>query len=571
LGAYGARIAALAALVLGVALWVLANAWWLHENRAGQPRNIDEWGYFSYSLNDYYASLRGGPAGWVQAVLTPSIQSPLTTAVTSLVFFVTGTNWVGAFGVILAAGAGALVACFVYGRRVGGSAVGLLAAGLLAFAPAFIHLSRIFIFAVPATAMTTLAVWALVRARGGRSLPWSITFGILLGLMPLTRTMTISFVPFLAIAAVLQAVVGPEDRGRRVRNVVIAGLVCVGTAAIWLAGSWTMVFGYLFDFGYGKQSAAYARTSSPLLGWVSSLAASTNGVLLLVLAVGVVLLAVVAVLAIRSVGIREWLPSAVASPVFPGALLLLGGAVVLASSQNQGLGFSLPLVPTACVLAASGYRAAVGRCSGRGVVITAAALVVVVGLIVTPSFGISTALRDTVAVAVPGVGQITVLGGQDTDPAYATTVGGLRNNRSLGDDWERENAQIADELLERPGAIQAAFGFRGDFVNVNSVQVALMGHLKYGSALAQIDPTKYGPSVAGYTRWLTRKDAKHSCTLLTSAGRVNEFTPLVDTRNLAIAAKRRGFVVTDRVASPDGRTVLIWNRTNGACAPQAAG
>ena len=563
----GAHVLILTVLSVGIAAWVASNAIWLLDHRAGQPRNDDEWGYQALALNDYYALLRSGPAGWIEAVLAPSIQSPATTALTSLLFLLTGTDFIASYGVVLACGAGSIFLAYIYGRRLGGPGTGLFAATVLAATPGFIHLSRIFIFAVPATFVTTASLIALLRARGGRSLLWALAFGALLALMPLTRTMTVSFVPFLALVFIAQCLVGSEQRAVRARNLILAVIVSCAVAAIWLAGSATLVFKYLFDFGYGKQSAAYAHAGVSALRWITDLTDYLNGPFFVLLVVG--LLLSLTTLYARGSGLLPAMRAAVVSPLFPGVALVIGGTIALASSPNVGLGFALPLIPAWCAIAAFGFKAVLQKRFSTRLLISAGGLTGVVSLLLTSPYYASIApFSATTTVAIPEVGSVILTGNPNDDPAYGGSVGSLDDGTSYGQRWSKENQAIAQYLLKKHGAITAAFAFRNYFVNVNSVQVVLMHQLHYGSALAQIDPTIVGPSIRSYVHWLRKGDAKSSCTLLTSQGSRDEFAPIPNAHNLEMAAQKTGFKRVKSIEGPVGRTVWIWERSTPACTAQ---
>ena len=89
--------------------------------------------------------------------------------------------------------------------------------------------------------------------------------------------------------------------------------------------------------------------------------------------------------------------------------------------------------------------------------------------------------------------------------------------------------------------------------------------LHNGVAAAQIDPTSVGSTTDDYQSWLTTGPAAGSCDLMTSAGEVNEFKPVVDTGNLEAAAIAVGFQRVDEVPMPDGRSITVWERHGNGC------
>ena len=100
--------------------FVAIGAVWLWRFRRGQPLDIDEAGYLAIAVNDYRGLTDGGPGGLWDAVMGPSIQAPLMTALTAPVFLVTGPGVLPGLLVPLAFGGVLLVAAYALGREVGG-------------------------------------------------------------------------------------------------------------------------------------------------------------------------------------------------------------------------------------------------------------------------------------------------------------------------------------------------------------------------------------------------------------------------------------------------------------------
>ena len=339
---------------LALVVWVAAGAWWWAAHRSGQPLNIDEAGYLSFALNDAQSADRSGAQGWLRTVLWPGAFGPVVPAAASvLVLAGVELTQAGAVVGLAAAGATLLVTWLLARRTVGSSA--WLAPLLVAAAPAFIAMSRMFGFGVPAAALTTFALYALVRSRSHASWAWSLAFGVALGVMPLTRTMLVAFVPILALAGLCQVIGAPDGRARRALRWGVSMVVAAGAAATWLVASWRPVFDYLVGFGYGSRSAEYRHDGE---GVASGPFLTLRGVLIewfvpltLIIGLGLVLGAVAFVVVIRR---RQapWLRGVVQSAAFPSVALVLGGGTALASSQNGGSGFTLTLLPAAAVLAA---------------------------------------------------------------------------------------------------------------------------------------------------------------------------------------------------------------------------
>jgi hypothetical protein len=98
------------ALLLGIALFLAIGIRWIWRFRAGQPLDIDEAGYLSFSLKDYYALIHGGLAGYLSAIEASNVQAPLTAALAALLYWLVEPDWILGFAVPLLAGAGTIAA-----------------------------------------------------------------------------------------------------------------------------------------------------------------------------------------------------------------------------------------------------------------------------------------------------------------------------------------------------------------------------------------------------------------------------------------------------------------------------
>jgi len=500
--------------------------------------------------------------------MSPSTQAPLTTALTSLPLL-SGRNPVKiAFAVVLAFAVATLLltaaAAWMTRRRT----VVVLSLALVLTTPGFIALSRSYAFAVPAAAVTMAAVLALMRSRGLTKLPWSMAFGVALGLMPMARTMTIAFVPVLIVAAVVQAAALRGSRRRQLVNLGVAVVLAVAVASVWLVPSRQLVFDYLTNYGYGSHSAEYTNHApSPPVALLKMLSADYFAPHLALIAVGWFAVLGVVVARLRRGPLWAATRAMIASPMFVPAAFCLGASAALMSSSNAGWGFTIPLLAPAALVAARGWSHLVGLVRhARWRAVGVATLIAVGALLASPSFDSRSPLtgaRTTTFLGTP----LTVTVAKIDDPAYYTS-GSLvvTNSPSWGGAWAAASERLVADVLDDTTAQRfMAFGFRSHFVNVNTAELVAVEQLHYGVAAAQIDPISVGSTTADYEYWLTKGGAAGSCDLMTSAGEVNEFKPVVDTGNLETAAIAVGFQRVDEVPMPDGRSITVWERHGNGC------
>ncbi|WP_370943434.1 ArnT family glycosyltransferase [Amycolatopsis sp. cg5] len=558
------------------ATWLIVNARWLVLYRRKQLLEIDEAGYVSMAVNDYQNAVRGGLSGWVTAIEWPGIQAPLTPALTSLQFFVTGPNVLAAFAVPLLAGLAVVLLTYAIAHRLAGPKLAWPALVLIATAPGLIVESRAYHFGAPAAAVTLAALYFLIRSQNLAKLGASLTFGVFLGLMPLTRTMTIAFIPALVLAGFVQAVVG-EDRRRRLIHFAGALALAAGVAGLWLVPNGALVYRYLVGFGYGPQAAEYGTDSGVFnpVAWVARLRMLILEQYLphvVVLCVGLALAIYVAIRRARANGFREFTRSAVRSPLFPLAVLVAEGLAAFASSRTNGNGFSLPLIPPMVLVALWGLYSAHVRL--RRVLPYVVAIVGVVAVVPLVDLRLPTA--RPLLVDIPGLGLSKVADGRGVAQVYSGL--GLDSMEPEPISPEDSLAWIASvdwasQMIIDNHALQGmtAFGFRDRLFNVNTVELAMLQKKGFGVAVTQIKPTEAGSTLADYQRWLTvyqdslSGEASKACLLFTATGTQNEFLPVVDPPAMAQAAATTGFSSIAERTLPNGRIVTLWHRDQPTC------
>ena len=561
-----------ASVVVGAsALWLAVNARWLAVYRSSGLLNIDESGYTGIAAIYYLSGQARGLGGWLDAVLGPGIQAPLTTAVTSVIYQVTGPRLVAGFVVVLACGLATVLLTAAVAGRVAGRTAGWIAAIVMGTTPLLLDYSRSFAFAAPAAAVTTAAVMCLICSDGMRRTGWALGFGLFLGLMPLTRTMTIAFVPPLLVAAVLQAAL-PTDRVHRLVRTTAAVAVGGAVAATWMVRNGAAVLDYLRGYGYGTHTAEYAVPGeSPWRVVADRLLNDLQLPHATLLFAGLMAAAITVALQARTVGLRRTATSIVASPLLPPVVLTIGGFAALSSSSTTGSGFDLPLVPGIVLIATWGLTRATRwmRHRPRATVLgLAVALAAIPGFVPSADLALAGGGTET---SLPVLGRVVVTDGAGLMFHYEAAGLGdpsLTRPWSTSDErrWVTLSGVILEDILEQPVVPRTAFAFRHYLLNVNTVQLSALTTLRRGLELVQIDPISVGSSEASYDTWLTTGAASSSCILLTAGGGVDEFPPFVDESAMERTATSSGFVVRNQHPLPDGRTATLWSRNTPQCA-----
>ncbi|MBV8195146.1 MAG: glycosyltransferase family 39 protein, partial [Candidatus Dormibacteraeota bacterium] len=223
-------------------------------NRRTGLHDIDESGYLSMSIVDYQAWRDGGLHALFSVFRHQDINAPLTPLLSAAVYAVLGrVSIIGAYAVQLVSYGVIVLLSYRLARRLCGGLPALTAAAAVGALPLMLDYSHEYSFALPATALMTIALWAAVNSEQLTRLRWAVVLGCAAGAMVITRTMTLAFIPGLALVVGAQIAVSPNRR-RSSFAVVLAVLGMLAVAAPWYEAQWSGVVQYLGSFGYGDQS-----------------------------------------------------------------------------------------------------------------------------------------------------------------------------------------------------------------------------------------------------------------------------------------------------------------------------
>jgi 4-amino-4-deoxy-L-arabinose transferase-like glycosyltransferase len=402
-------------LVAGiVCVLVVLHVVWLVRFRRGYVTEWDESGYLQYALSNFDALHDQGVWTFAKTVGGRGTFGPLLPFVTSLAYPIVGRGIFGSLLVLPLFFAGLVGATFGLARQLVSDSWAVVAALGVAAIPAVTDYTRLFHFALPATACMTAALWALVRSDGLRRAGWAVAFGLFVGLTLLARTMTVAYIPGFALAVGTQFLVAAPELRVRMRNLAIA----VGTIGL-VAGPWYIrnarsVYDGLVGSGYGEGATPFGR-HYPVASWgywskelrldLSYLGLPLAGALLLFFGVALAYLVAGYPRLIRTG--RSWSPRA--AGVLALVLVVLEGYIFLTSSRNEGTGFPLPWLPALVVLGVT----AVASIPARLIRVALAGVLVVVsvGAVLSKS-GWLEPLATVRTVSVPGLGRVAVTDGR---------------------------------------------------------------------------------------------------------------------------------------------------------------
>jgi hypothetical protein len=554
------------AVAAGTLLLVGLNLWWVLTYRQGFPLNVDEAGYISIALTDHLGFLTGGLHGWWSAFQSQTPNAPLLPLVTSVLMPIE-TSVMDGFVVLIGFFALLVLATYGIGERLAGPRLGALAALAVGTSEGALLFSREYIFALPTAALTSCAVYALLRSERMRRGRWAIAFGVAIGLMLLARTMAVAFVPGLFAAALIAMLaIERDDLGRRFLNLGLGAAAAVLVAASWYFNNAKPVWEYLTSFGYGTKSA-YFGAEHAVVSWGRFRAVGERLIyddflvpMTVLVLLGLIALAVVAVRRVAAAADRrDALLRLAASGPFAVAIVFAAGFGALMTSRNGGSGFSLPLsmlLPPLAVLALRFHRLAAAP---------VAVLVAAIGALnVAATSNLWEGLAKPHFVSTPGFGyQPWINGTPRPVGAIRYQVPGPATkfvNRDLG--WTEADERVASELLRRiyGGGLTSgvvAFASRNRAISSNSVELALLLHHDTSIVFTQLEaePTD---TVANYVRQLRSPEHGLPGMLLTMSRNQNDFPPLVTQSKAEAAAREVGFHRVWATTLPDGRQLRLW-------------
>lgn len=330
------RDAALLALLVATVtavdlLWLSLDARPPHWDRARHLLN-------SVDLYDQFSLAR--PVEWS---LLYTYYPPFLYWITDVFYAVLGRRdiWVAALGQT------AFITVLVYatygiGARTFSGRVGFLSAIFVVTSPLVISAAKDYMLDLPLTAMTALALYALVRTNAFASRRWSALFGLICGLGLLTKwsfVLALWLVGLLALFAAARAA-RLERSLARAANVAIAGVIVLVIAAPWYIRNFTdlMRDTYRYD-----TVAAQVKGDPPVMSPQSLLYYAWNLlddqlflVPFLLFVVGLVLLA-------RRADVRE-------RAAYP-LLLFVGTYLAFSVLSTKDVRYTMPFLPGVAVIA----------------------------------------------------------------------------------------------------------------------------------------------------------------------------------------------------------------------------
>ncbi len=554
-----------AVVLVAALLLIVLDVWWLLTYRQGQPLDVDEAGYMLIALNDHAGLSSSGLSAYWNMIESQTPQAPLIPAITALVY-VLHEGILSSYSVVLAFVVVLGTATYAVGTRLAGPRLAAVAALVTLTAPGTIAYSREYTFALPAAALVTCSLYALLRSDGLRSRRWAVALGVVVAAALLTRTMTVAFVPALVVGALLRIATLQGGRQRALLNLAASLTLAAALSAIWYAPNLSSVYHYLVDFGYGHTAGQYG-TSHPITSlswWTTELNTLAQEDLYLpltvTLLVGLVAGAVMTAHRLRAATDRRTALAGVArSDALTVAIVLVGAYLALSSSTNRGSGFALVLVAPVAALAVMPLR------RSRALQAPVFALLATIALVnLLASTELWSGLSDPRQVDIPVLGSVPLVGPQANAVTFLRVElpGNPTRFEAPERAWPRIDRTVADFLIAFAHAHGrepiVAFGARNRVFNTNTVGLAARLYDDTAIPMAQLDPTLAGDRSSAYAAYLDAPEHGQPNLLVTVNRDTGDFAPAISPTQATAAARADGFTRVDKVRLPDGRVASIW-------------
>jgi 4-amino-4-deoxy-L-arabinose transferase-like glycosyltransferase len=544
------------------------NLVWIAEHRLSFPLNYDEAAFMAMARYDSLRLVTLGPIGLARAYVVQGPAAPLVPLASVPAQVLGGASNLPSFGVIQAFLVLLAIATYGLGARLGGPMAGLMSMIAVTTAPGVIYFSRMYHYAVPSAAVLAALLYALLSTRGFERRDWSLIWGLLLGLLALTRSVTLALMPGIVLAAMVAVIV---QRGRRAAfmNLVLGLIVATAVAATWYGFNLTRVLEYLMVGGYGPASAMYGEARSPasVEFWLARLTHLVHQGLYLPLAVVLVLLSLAAGVVgfsrsedRQAGGISQ---SAAVDHLVIG-IVLVSGYLALSSSSNVGSGFVLLLLPMLIPLAASVASWGLPTLGSR----LALALLGIVGMVNVFMTSIAgTPLNAARHATVPLLGSLPLTDGRydiQNILAIAGYDSGLPGERlpEPHGRWLEIDRELTDLFIRStsPNDLPvAAFASRDPIVTVGSVRLAGLVWHQRNLSLFELSGADPDDTVVSYANRLASLSPRPNFLVAADPGPA-EAPPRVTQELAEVAARASGFQPVHVIKLPGGRAMRVWQR-----------
>lgn len=250
-------------LILTIVFVICSYVGTARDGSRDAPLSWDSSYYFANSVRIRQAIEDRGIAGFADAwVHVSSSHTPLVPAISAICMVIGGHSRSAAFFVlpiftfIFILSVVRVVQYLYPPRNALEAALPYATAFVAGSFPIVISLSRIYLFELPLAALTAASVWALLASNRFESTKGSLVFGLVGGLACVARA---GGPALLAGPVLIYLIISLRraPRGRKIINILIAGVVSFAIAATWYVPNWKHFTDYIYSVTYGDRASVY--------------------------------------------------------------------------------------------------------------------------------------------------------------------------------------------------------------------------------------------------------------------------------------------------------------------------
>ena len=225
--------------------------------------DIDESGYAYMAFNNWNAFHRGGFVQLALSILSQPLHAPIQPALSSIMFAITGPKILSLFIIPSISLSLILVICFKISTHYLDVNRSLFTTFSILSIPILLKFSHTYIFAT-ITTLSILYCYYTIIYKFQINRKFHIYVGFILALVPLTRTVSIIFVPSLIFLLIVQnfRLFKIYSINRILQNISLTLFATLSLISPWLYFNFNAVSTYFRLFGYGSFSNDYGNKSS---------------------------------------------------------------------------------------------------------------------------------------------------------------------------------------------------------------------------------------------------------------------------------------------------------------------
>ena len=561
-------------LLISTLIFIL-NSYWIFSNRRGGILDIDEAGYLTMAWNNWNSIGLEGLFGFSQSFVNQPLHAPLQPAMSALLFIPVGPKifialltptifYVGIFAVV-----------YKILRRIYPSLESLGLAFFVSQLNFLVAYSRNYNFAIITTFFVMLALYLIVFKNSISKLE-NVILGFVLGGILLSRTVSVIYLPFLAVIFIVIQIINKRKKIDTLKSVIIISVSFLVVIYPWLNKNFTLVYTYLTSYGYGERSKEYGSENYAL---------SFTNILEQIYRYTIYQYSITSILVFIFIPLyflfKKFLKKNVDSDakelrddgnkvqILTMLFFILGSTLVIMSSRNRGSGFEIPLIITFHLLLLYTIRIEFNKFIGIFIIIL---LFLQTTIFVSPKALERFPIKDLsipftrIQIQLSPDNNITLsyleggLNGVILSEAESQKYNWLLKGTDQNLEWNKAKVDLIRFLEKTNSDSQfVLLATRHRIINPNSLNLIRAQERKEMIPFRFLPAQEISQSSDSEIREIiSREFETKPCTIITSSGKLNEILPAVDQKYITEKLKQEQYTLRIKIRLPDDRDVELF-------------